>query len=141
MGFKMIESAGKDYANNRFFIRIKVNAEAGDLKNARAPLAWAAEKASDPALRDLARLRLASVMFDDKAYDEALAQLQAAPDESLAARFADLKGDILVAQGKKEEARAAYKAVVSSLESATKAESVTLREIAQAKLDAVGGAQ
>jgi predicted negative regulator of RcsB-dependent stress response len=58
----------------------KVQAEAGDLKNARVPLAWAAEKASDPALRELARLRLATVMLDDKAYDEALAQLQAPTD-------------------------------------------------------------
>jgi len=92
-------------------------------------------------LRDLARLRLATVMFDDKAYDEALAQLQAPADEGFAARFADLKGDVLLAQGKKEEARTAYKAAVSALEKATKAEAVTLREIAQAKLDAVGGAQ
>jgi predicted negative regulator of RcsB-dependent stress response len=73
-------------------------------------------------------------MFDDKAYDEALAQLQAPTDESLVARFADLKGDILLAQGKREEARAAYKAVVTALETATKSESAALREIAQAKL-------
>ena len=105
------------------------------------PLAWAAEKANDPSLRELARLRLATVLLDDKAYDEALAQLQAPVDESFAARYADLKGDILLAQGKKEDARAAYKAAVAALEKATKAEAVTLREIAQAKLDAVGGAQ
>lgn len=81
------------------------------------------------------------MLFDDKAYDEALAQLQAPTDESLVARFADLKGDILLAQGKREEAKAAYKAVVADLEKATKGESAALREIAQAKLDAVGGAQ
>jgi len=80
-------------------------------------------------------------MLDDKAYDEALAQLQTAPDESLAARFADLKGDILVAQGKPAEARVAYTAAVEALATATKPEAVTLREIAQAKLDAVGDAQ
>lgn len=129
------------YADMAALLSAKVQAEAGDLKNARVPLAWAASNASDPALRELARLRLATVMFDDKAYDEALAQLQAPTDESLTARFADLKGDILLAQGKREEARAAYKAVVSALEKATKSESAALREIAQAKLDAVGGAQ
>ena len=132
---------GTAYADMAALLSAKVQAEAGDLKNARVPLAWAATKASDPALRELARLRLATVMFDDKAYDEALAQLQAPTDESLAARFADLKGDILFAQGKREEARAAYKAVVTALEAATKSESAALREIAQAKLDAVGGAQ
>lgn len=132
---------GTAYADMAALLSAKVQAEAGDLKNARVPLAWAASNASDPALRELARLRLATVMFDDKAYDEALAQLQAPTDESLTARFADLKGDILLAQGKREEARAAYKAVVSALENATKSESAALREIAQAKLDAVGGAQ
>jgi predicted negative regulator of RcsB-dependent stress response len=119
----------------------KVQSEAGDLKNARVPLAWAADKANDPAMRGLARLRLATVMLDDKAYDEALAQLQSPPDESFAARYADLKGDILVAQGKPDDARLAYKAAVDALGAATKIEAVTLREIAQAKLDAVGGAQ
>ena len=132
---------GTAYADMAALLSAKVQAEAGDLKNARVPLAWAAAKANDPALRELARLRLATVLFDDKAYDEALAQLQAPTDESLTARFADLKGDILLAQGKREEARAAYKAVVTALEAATKGESVALREIAQAKLDAVGGAQ
>ena len=132
---------GTAYADMAALLSAKVQAEAGDLKNARVPLAWAASNASDPALRELARLRLATVMFDDKAYDEALAQLQAPTDESLTARFADLKGDILLAQGKREEARAAYKALVSALEKATKSESAALREIAQAKLDAVGGAQ
>ncbi len=132
---------GTAYADMAALLSAKVQAEAGDLKNARVPLAWAASNASDTALRELARLRLATVMFDDKAYDEALAQLQAPTDESLTARFADLKGDILLAQGKREEARAAYKAVVSALEKATKSESAALREIAQAKLDAVGGAQ
>jgi predicted negative regulator of RcsB-dependent stress response len=57
-------------------------------------------KASDPALRELARLRLATVMLDDKAYDEALAQLQAPTDAAWCA-FADLKGDILLAKGKR----------------------------------------
>ena len=129
------------YADLAALLSAKVQVDAGDLKNARVPLAWAAQKANDPALRDIARLRLATVMFDDKAYDEALAQLQGPVDDSLSARFADLKGDVLIAQGKQEEARAAYKAVLATLEKATKPEAVTLREIVQAKLDAVGGAQ
>jgi hypothetical protein len=46
--------------------------DAGDLKTARAQLQWVAEKAGDKDLRDLGRLRLAHVLFDDKASDEAL---------------------------------------------------------------------
>lgn len=133
--------SGTPYADLAALLSAKVQSDAGDLKNARVPLAWAAEKANDPALRNIARLRLATVLFDDKAYDEALAQLQAPTDVELAARFADLKGDILMAQGKPAEARVAYKAAVDALSTAVKAESSTLREIAQAKLDAIGGAQ
>ena len=66
-------------------------------------------------------------------------QFAASPvDADMAARFADLKGDILVAKGKPEEARAAYKEAVDALAGATKSEASALREIAQAKLDAVG---
>ncbi len=133
--------SGTPYADLAALLSAKVQSDAGDLKNARVPLTWAAEKANDPALRNIARLRLATVLFDDKAYDEALAQLQAPADVEFAARFADLKGDILVAQGKPAEARVAYKAAVDALSTAVKPESSTLREIAQAKLDAIGGAQ
>lgn len=129
------------YADLAALLSAKVQNDAGDLKNARVPLNWAVEHANDPALRSIARLRLAAVLFDDKAYDEALAQLQAPVEGELAARFSDLKGDILVAQGKPAEARVAYKAAVEALSTAVKAESSTLREIAQAKLDAIGGAQ
>ncbi|HRH73512.1 YfgM family protein [Zoogloea sp.] len=130
--------SGTPYADLAALMSAKVQSDVGDLKNARVPLAWAAEKANDPALRSLARLRLASVLLDEKAYDEALAQVQAPVDADMTARFADLKGDILVAKGKPEEARAAYKEAVDALAGATKSEASALREIAQAKLDAVG---
>lgn len=133
--------SGTPYADLAALMSAKVQSDAGDLKNARVPLAWAAEKANDPALRSLARLRLATVLLDEKAYDEALAQLQAPVDGDLVARFADLKGDILVAKGKPVEARAAYKEAVDVLGTAIKPEASALRELAQAKLDAVGGAQ
>ncbi len=69
---------------------------------------WAAENARDPGLRDLARLRLAAVMLDEKAYDDAMKQLAAEPAAAFAPRFAELRGDILAAQGKTAEARNAY---------------------------------
>ena len=72
------------------------------MKTAQAQLAWAAENAKDEP-RDLARLRLAAVLLDEKAYDEALKQLAAEPP-AFAARFDELKGDVLAAQGKKPEA-------------------------------------
>lgn len=109
--------------------------DAGDLKTAKVQLAWAAENGKDE-LKDLARLRLAAVQLDEKAYDEALGQLNAAHAAAFDVRFLELKGDVLVAQGKKDDAKAAYKAALDKGE----AKNGPLRELLQQKLDSLGGA-
>lgn len=140
-GMLIEKYSGTAYADLGALLASRAQADAGDLKNARAQLGWAAEKANDPVLRELARLRLAAVLLDEKSYDEALAQLQAKPSDALAARYADLRGDILAAQGKPAEARTAYKAALDSLATATKPEAAAFKEVVQAKLDGLGGAQ
>ncbi len=52
--------------------------DAGDVKTARVQLAWVVEHGKDE-LRDLARLRLAALLLDEKAYDEALKLLEETP--------------------------------------------------------------
>lgn len=111
--------------------------EAGDLANARAQLEWAADKGSDPALRELARLRLAAVLLQQGELDAALARLQAAPSAAYKARFDDLRGDVLAAQGKVAEARAAYQAAIDAL-AAVGDDAVTLREVVRVKLESLG---
>jgi predicted negative regulator of RcsB-dependent stress response len=71
------------YAGMGALLAARAQVDAGDAKNARVQLAWAAENARDPGLRDLARLRLAAVMLDEKAYDEAMKQLAAEPAHHL----------------------------------------------------------
>ncbi len=110
--------------------------DAGDLKTAKAQLGWVADNARDE-LRDIARLRLGAVLLDEKAYDEALKALEAAPASAFVARFAELKGDILVAQGKSAEARTAYQAALDKIGSKA---SGPARELLQQKLDSVGEA-
>ena len=112
--------------------------DAGDLKTARAQLNWAVDNAKDE-VRDLARLRLAAVLLDEKAYDEALKQLEAAHDAAFAARFLELKGDVLAAQGKVSEARAAYKAALDKGE-VREGRGGAGRELLRQKLDSLGGA-
>ena len=70
----------------------KQSFDAGDLKTARTQLAWVAENAKGE-LRDVARLRLAGIALDEKAYDDALKQLDAASQPAFEARFQELKGD------------------------------------------------
>lgn len=118
--------------------------DAGDLKTARAQLQWVAEKARDKDLRDLGRLRLAHVLFDDQALDEALKLLAGEPVPAFAARFDELKGDILVAQNKKAEARSAYQAALTKQDAIDKAagsqngRETQYRGLLQMKLDSLG---
>jgi predicted negative regulator of RcsB-dependent stress response len=125
----------------------KVQFDTGDLKTARAQLAWVAEHARDAELKDLARLRLAAVMFEEKAYAEALKQLEKEPLEPFSVRFADLRGDIYVAQDKREDAKAAYQAALAKLDARIKTSAAdagvanALRELIRMKLEALGGAQ
>ena len=123
----------------------RVQVDAGDARNARVQLAWAAENAKDPGLRELARLRLAAVMLDEKAYDEALKQLAAEPAAAFAPRFAELRGDILAAQGKTAEARDAYDAALAKFDVQAKGDETRQRagysELVQAKRDSLGAAK
>jgi predicted negative regulator of RcsB-dependent stress response len=79
----------------------------------------------------LARIRLAAVLLDEKAYDEALKVLAVKPPASFAALFEDARGDVLQAQGKAAEARAAYQAALSKLGGGEE----PARELIQLKLD------
>ena len=89
-------------------------------------------------MRELARLRLAAVLLQQDAADKALARLQPVPDSAYKARFEDLRGDALAAQGKPAEARVAYQAAIDALATAGE-EAVTLREVVRIKLESLEG--
>jgi len=125
------------YAAMAALVSAKAHFQGGDLKTAHAQLAWVADNAKDDALQDIARLRLASVMLDEKAYDDALKILDtkhAAPFES---QFMATRGDVLVAQGKKGEAASAYKAALDK----TEPRDAGQRAYIQLRLDALGEAK
>ena len=132
------------YAGMGALLAARIQVDAADPKNARVQLAWAAENAKDTGLRELARLRLAAVLLDDKAYDEALKGLAAEPAAPFAPRFAELRGDILAAQGKTAEARNAYDAALAKVEALAKSDETAqrgYREVLQAKRDSLGTAK
>lgn len=124
--------AGTAYAPLAALVSAKVNYQSRDLKTARAQLQWAVDNARQEEVRAIARLRLATVLMDDNAYDEAMKMVEAKPAEGFDALFASMRGDILSAQKKRAEARTAYKA---ALEKATDA---AFRETLRLKLDALG---
>lgn len=111
----------------------------GDTKSATSKLEWAASKGADESLRDIARLRLATLQLDDKAYDAALKTLAAPPAAPFAARFEDLRGDALFAKGAVEEARAAYARALEAMASVKLAQGSPFRSAVETKLEALGG--
>jgi len=133
--------SGTSYAGMAALLSGKVLLETGDLKSAQAQFGWAAEHATDQGTRDIARLRQALALVEDKSYDEALKLLAVPPAPSFMARYLEVRGDILVAQGKVGEARTAYDEALKALEGGRKAEGLPpgpYLEILQAKRAAIG---
>jgi predicted negative regulator of RcsB-dependent stress response len=107
----------------------------GDLKNAKAQLQWVLQHAPQDDFRDLARLRLAAVLLDEKAYDEALKLLDEKHGAAFDAQYEAAKGDVLVAKNQAEQARAAYRLALEKAGSANTA----FRESVRMRLEALGG--
>jgi len=107
--------------------------DANDLKSAKAQLEWVVANGNDEH-KNIAAIRLAGVLLDEKAYDAALKALAVAALPQFKSSVEDRKGDILAAQNKMEEARTAYKA---ALEAADK--NNPGRQLIQLKLESIGG--
>lgn len=110
--------------------------DAGDLAGAKSRLLWVLGNTKENEVRDIARLRLAAVFLDEKNYAEALKQLEASPVESMAGLYADMKGDILAAQGKRAEARSAYQLALDRSDAGS-----LYRPVIQIKMDGLGDAK
>lgn len=111
----------------------KMAAEAGNLDAAKEALAWVAEHARDDGLRAVGRLRLASVLMDQKNYDEALKQLSSNAPVEFEALFADRRGDIYVLQDKRADAISEYSKAYKAFE-----EGLEYRRLVEIKLGALG---
>jgi len=74
------------------------------------------------------------VQLDQKQYDAALRTLSGTHSDAFAFRFHDLRGDVLLAQGKQADARAAYQEAFSKMQ-----EDNPYRTIVELKLDSLGG--
>ena len=112
----------------------KVHFQTGDLKTARAQLQWAVDNARSDDVKAIARLRLANVLIDDGALEEASKALAPEAPEAFSAAVAATRGDIFSLQKKTAEARTAYKQALEKRD----ALDPTLRDVIQMKLDSLG---
>jgi len=106
--------------------------QAGDTAAARTQLQWAVEHAPQPEIVAIARVRLAGVLLDEKNYDAALKTLEGAEQSLHSVAAFDRRGDVLVALGKPDEARSAYREALAKADAQH-----PLRQIIQLKLDAL----
>jgi predicted negative regulator of RcsB-dependent stress response len=126
---------GTGYAQMSALAAAKSLYMAGNTAGAKAQLQWAIDHAKDDEYKQIAKLRLALVLFDEKNYDAGLKLLADQPLDAFKGVIADRRGDLLAAQGKRDDARAAYKVALETLpENDTSA-----RQLIQFKLDALGG--
>lgn len=122
------------YAQMSALAAAKAAFDAGDLATAKGQLQWAIDNGRDEEYRAIAKLRLAGVLLDEKAYDQALKLLSSEFSAAFAGVVEDRKGDILMAQEKFAEAREAYQAALEKTDQRSPG-----RQLIQLKLDAIGG--
>jgi len=124
------------YAARAELLAARVNEQTNDPARAKTELRWVINNSGEATLKDVARLRLAALLLDEKKYDDALALLDAKHPDSFDGLYSDLKGDVLSAQGKIAEARSSYNLAYEKIDPQS-----MYRSLIQMKLDALGPAK
>jgi predicted negative regulator of RcsB-dependent stress response len=128
----MEKFGGTGYAPRAALQAATLNLQKNDAEHAKTQLRWVVEHADEVELRDVARLRLASRYLDEAKYADAMQLLDAKHPASFDGLYADLRGDVLNAQGKKDEARSSYKLAYEKT-----SEGSVYRNLIQMKMDAL----
>ena len=121
------------FAAQSALLAAKVFQQTGKNEAAQSALSWASDNASDEASAQLARIRLANLMVQQKSYDDALKTLSKPFQPAFAGLAADVQGDILILQNKPAEAVKAYSSAWTQL-----ADNAEYRRLVAAKLNALG---
>ena len=121
------------YAQQAGLMVAKAQYDKGNMDAAKAALTWVASNTADEGYQAVAKLRLSGLLLQTKAYDEALKLVSDSFPKDFAPLAADRRGDILMAQGKKNEAKADYEKAYKGLEERTE-----YRRLVEVKLNAQG---
>ena len=124
---------GTTYARQAALMAAKIYFEAGKVEEAKASLTWVADTSSDEGYQAIARLRLAAVLIESKAFDDALKQLNTAFPVEFSALVADRKGDVFSLQGKRAEAKTEYEKAYKAFGDRSE-----YRRLVEVKLNALG---
>ena len=123
------------YAAMGALVAARFHFDRNDLKSAKTQLQWVIDRSPSDDFKDLARLRLAAVLIDEKAYDDALKVLDAKHGAAYESQFAALKGDALLAKNQRAEAKAAYQLAIDKSTN----DQGQFRESVRIRLESLGG--
>lgn len=121
------------YAQQAGLMVAKAQYDKGNVDAAKAALTWVAGNAADEGYQAIAKLRLSGLLLETKAYDDALKLVAGSFSKDFAPLAADRRGDILMAQDKKSEAKAEYEKAYKGLD-----ERAEYRRLVEVKLNALG---
>ena len=125
--------ASTTYAQQAGLMVAKQYFTLGNLEAAKAALSWVADKSSDKGYQSIAKLRLAGILGETKAYEEALTLLSGTFPKEFEALVADRKGDIFALQAKRTDAVAEYAKAFKGFDDRS-----DYRRLVEVKLNALG---
>ena len=124
---------GTAYAEQAGLLAAKAYYDKGNVDAAKAALTWVSDKGKDEGYQAIAKLRLSGILLETKAYDDALKLLSSSFSKDFVPLASDRRGDVLLLQGKKAEAKAEYEKAYKGLD-----ERAEYRRLIEVKLNALG---
>ncbi len=100
--------SGTPYAGRAAILFAKASYAEGLKDKTKEKLEWASSHAKESATESIALIQLGQILLEEKKYEEALKKANEVDNEGYLGLSNDLKGDVLNAMGKKEDAKKAY---------------------------------
>jgi len=109
--------AGTPYAGRAAVLQARSAFLVGEIDGTKSKLEWVIANAQETSVKAIASLQLARILLGNKDYAGAEKILSANIDPGYAGLKEDLQGDILLAQGKVDEAKKLYASALFNLDS------------------------
>ena len=110
----MESSPESGYASLGALLAAKSAYQQKDLDGAKNYLFWIVQNAGQSNVRDVARIRLARILVEEKLFDEVESNLNAVENQTFSPTVNEIRGDMRLIQGDVAGAREAYESTLNS---------------------------